>query len=394
MDITQWTTPGWKEHYRAPMKKFIEDMDGLFDFGHIWRINVLNMLDNYMSQNMISRDDIGAVCCACSYIGTKLFSRKMCSISDIKECVQSVDEYDIISNVKKIIHFYLKPMYNPFYGYRKICLLGQGNSKVFKIVFGEDCDKKYYAMKEFTNVDEEISCQFLQETRSLSILNDHPNCCTLRGAWCTANSCHAIFSLYPTSFTQFFHRHIDIDTIKYSLKGLLEIVSCAHSKNISHRDIKPVNIMFDSQDTLRLCDWDSSSYNLTQNSEIATNPICTLPYRAPELLINEDDMVYDACALDVWSVGCCFIYMVQHESLFNGNNAVHVLEKIISLRGNDVYYLKSFGKKRQKHDFSDELSEKLGPDGIDILDKMLTLNPSNRPTAAECLQHVFFTSIL
>jgi serine/threonine protein kinase len=69
-----------------------------------------------------------------------------------------------------------------------------------------------------------------------------------------------------------------------------------------HRDIKPENILIDSQNILKLADF-GLSRTISFNNTVLTQPVVTLWYRAPELLLGCDQYSF---SIDMWSVGCIF----------------------------------------------------------------------------------------
>jgi mitogen-activated protein kinase 1/3 len=56
-----------------------------------------------------------------------------------------------------------------------------------------------------------------------------------------------------------------------------------------------------------------------------TEYVVTRWYRAPELLLNSTD--YSA-AIDVWSVGCIFMELINRQPLFPGRDHMHQMRLI------------------------------------------------------------------
>jgi serine/threonine protein kinase len=85
---------------------------------------------------------------------------------------------------------------------------------------------------------------------------------------------------------------------------------------ITHRDIKPLNILINPESyEIKICDFGSAK----KLSEIEPNSssICALNYRAPELLFGNTS--YDSM-IDVWSIGCILGEMVLESVLFKADN--------------------------------------------------------------------------
>lgn len=98
------------------------------------------------------------------------------------------------------------------------------------------------------------------------------------------------------------------------LRGLKYI----HSANVIHRDLKPSNLLLNANCDLKICDFGLA--RPASENEFMTEYVVTRWYRAPELLLNSSD--YTA-AIDVWSVGCIFMELMNRRPLFPGRDHVH-----------------------------------------------------------------------
>jgi len=87
------------------------------------------------------------------------------------------------------------------------------------------------------------------------------------------------------------------------LRDIVSALRYAHSKGYYHKDVKPDNILIDSEDRAVLCDFHECERS---ESGCSTTPAGTLCFRPPETLALDHDDEYDLAAADVWSLGCTF----------------------------------------------------------------------------------------
>ncbi|GFG28398.1 hypothetical protein Cfor_12404, partial [Coptotermes formosanus] len=76
-----------------------------------------------------------------------------------------------------------------------------------------------------------------------------------------------------------------------------------HSARILHRDIKPGNLLVNSNCVLKICDFGLARVEEPDQSKHMTQEVVTQYYRAPEILMGAR---HYSAAVDVWSVGCIF----------------------------------------------------------------------------------------
>ncbi|KAK6926852.1 Protein kinase domain [Dillenia turbinata] len=179
------------------------------------------------------------------------------------------------------------------------------------------------------------------------------------------------------------------------LRGLKYI----HSANVIHRDLKPSNLLLNANCDLKICDFGLA--RPTSENENMTEYVVTRWYRAPELLLNSSD--YTA-AIDVWSVGCIYMELMNRKPLFAGNDHVHQMRLLTELLGtpteSDLGFVTNEDARRyirqlppHPHQALTNLFPHVHPLAIDLVDKMLTFDPTQRITVEEALAHPYLARL-
>jgi serine/threonine protein kinase len=116
--------------------------------------------------------------------------------------------------------------------------------------------------------------------------------------------------------------------LRNCIRDMLLGLKFMHSKNIAHRDLKPENIGFAFDGTAKILDMGSAKKleHGTRNSY----EICTLLYRAPELLLLNQNY---KCELDLWAVGCILAETINSSPLFFEADRNRLLMQIMSKMG-------------------------------------------------------------
>ena len=167
--------------------------------------------------------------------------------------------------------------------------------------------------------------------------------------------------------------------------------------------MKTANILVTKEGKLKLADFGLARAIEQQKFENQatkyTNRVVTLWYRPPELLLGE--RCYNK-AIDMWGAGCIMAELWTREPILKGNSEQSQLDLITSLCGSitpevwpDVDKLELFNKMVMRADLRRRVSERLGAyikdqHGLDLLDKLLTLDPKKRIDSDEALDHDFF----
>ncbi len=110
---------------------------------------------------------------------------------------------------------------------------------------------------------------------------------------------------------------------------LADALGYAHQRGVLHRDVKPANILFDSEDRVYLADFglakleSSSAAGLTRSTALLGTPA----YMAPEVAAGKDGTA--TVAGDIYALGAVFYELLARHAPFTAENVPTLLRKIV-----------------------------------------------------------------
>ncbi|KAL6610697.1 hypothetical protein ACP70R_040666 [Stipagrostis hirtigluma subsp. patula] len=268
------------------------------------------------------------------------------------------------------------------------------------------------AIKKIHNIFEHVSdaARILREIKLLRLLR-HPDIVEIKHIMLPPSrkdfkDIYVVFELMESDLHQVIKANDDLTKEHYQffLYQLLRALKDIHTANVYHRDLKPKNILANSNCKLKICDFGLArvAFNDTPTTVFWTDYVATRWYRAPELCGSFFSKYTPA--IDVWSIGCIFAEVLTGKPLFPGKNVVHQLDLMTDLLGTPSIdtisrvrnekarrYLSSM-RKKDPVPFSQKFPN-ADPMALKLLEKLLAFDPKDRPTAEEALRDPYFKGL-
>ncbi|XP_022873984.1 mitogen-activated protein kinase kinase kinase YODA, partial [Olea europaea var. sylvestris] len=259
--------------------------------------------------------------------------------------------------------------------WKKGKLLGRGTFGHVYVGFnsetGEMCAMKEVTLFSDDAKSKESAKQLGQEITLLSRLR-HPNIVQYYGSetvddklyiyleYVSGGSIHKLLQEYGI---------LGESAIRSYTQQILSGLAYLHAKNTVHRDIKGANILVDPTGRVKLADFGMAKH--------ITGQTCPLSFKgspywmAPEVIRNSKGC---SLAVDIWSLGCTVLEMALSKPPWSQYEGVAAMFKI--------------GNSKELPTIPENLSD----EGKDFVRLCLQRNPSQRPTAAQLLDHPFVKS--
>ncbi len=172
---------------------------------------------------------------------------------------------------------------------------------------------------------------------------------------------------------------------------VLEGLVFLHGKGYTHRDLKPDNLMVLDKHAKIV---DFGFVRNLESSEPITQVVVGLPYRAPELLLNNRE--YDS-GVDVWALACVIYLCAEGELPFRSNSEFELIHSIFSALNPSFRMLNILFSKfkiRPRKDTRRVLEFRNSPPSLrSLLSSMFQIDPRDRISAAQALDHEYFDCV-
>uniref|UniRef100_A0A7S0RHL1 Mitogen-activated protein kinase n=1 Tax=Pyramimonas obovata TaxID=1411642 RepID=A0A7S0RHL1_9CHLO len=240
---------------------------------------------------------------------------------------------------------------------------------------------------------------FLQE------MNNHENIIRLLNVLKAENDrdIYLIFEFMETDLHAVIRANILEEIHKqYTMYQLFKCLKFMHSAELLHRDVKPSNLLLNSECQVKLADFGLARSVAQLEEETSANPIltdyvATRWYRAPEILLGSTKYTF---GVDMWSSGCILGELLGGKPMFQGTSTMNQLDKIMEITGRPTQddidaiqspfaatMLESLPPVRARS--LRELFPTASPEAEDLLIRLLQFNPNKRINAEEALRHPY-----
>ena len=275
-----------------------------------------------------------------------------------------------------------------------------------KLVLIEKIEKAYNTTKKGKKVLKYLSLLYIL---------DHPNIVILKEIYIPDKTdyenAYLIYQDEGTDLERLINSNFDYfkdeKLIPWIIYQILKGLHYIHSLGIIHRNLKPSNILLDSECRAKITGF-GHAINHNSNYPMIGNisKKQSLSYQAPEVLLKNE---YYLEKTDLWSLGCIMAELYNKVipffdrfkcTKFRKKNQLFGIYKKLNIFSDDEIYKLSYDKNtnffaylEKKSDLKNTFQNCNNKYMIDLIEKLLCINPKNRISIIEASKHPFFDII-
>ena len=265
---------------------------------------------------------------------------------------------------------------DPSLDYKKLNFLGEGSFAAVYRVQNRITD----SVRAMKIINKSASCSAEDDKEIFNEINilrtlDHPNILKIFEFYSNKESYSIVTEL--CSGGELFQEIVDKGPFNenytaYVMFQILSAINYCHNMKIVHRDLKPENILIVDRDKnnyprIKICDFGTSK--MFEKGAIQRKLVGSSYYIAPEVLKKHYD---EKC--DLWSCGVILYILLSGRPPFGGENDKEIMERV------------ALGK----YDLQSSPFNKVSKSGIDLIQKLLIMEPKKRISAQDALLHPWF----
>lgn len=257
-----------------------------------------------------------------------------------------------------------------------------------------------------------IAKRTLREIRILRCI-DHDNIVKLQtllpieaSARSTFAEVYVVFEIMETDLATVIKskQTLALQHIQIFMFQIINALSYLHRCHVVHRDLKPRNILVNSNCCLKIADFGLSRIVLPLNNTKTasmTEYVTTRWYRAPEVLVGWHSYT---SAVDLWATGVILAELLGRKPIFPGIDSFNQLDLIILKIGKPsekfIQACRKFSCRNRLREFDARraigllnLYPTASTRTHNLLQKLLEMDPDHRITAELAAKHPFFTEV-
>ena len=265
---------------------------------------------------------------------------------------------------------------DPGLDYKKVNFLGEGSfAAVYRVQNRiTDSIRAMKVINKSSTCSEEDDKEIFNEINILRTL-DHPNILKIFEFYSNKESYSIVTEL--CSGGELFQEIVDKGPFNesysaYVMFQVLSAINYCHNMKIVHRDLKPENILITERDKngyprIKICDFGTSK--MFEKGAVQRKLVGSSYYIAPEVLKKKYD---EKC--DIWSCGVILYILLSGRPPFSGESDKEIMQQV------------AIGK----YDLKSSPFNKCSKSCLDLIQKLLIMDPKKRITAQEALSHSWF----
>jgi calcium/calmodulin-dependent protein kinase I len=254
--------------------------------------------------------------------------------------------------------------------------LGQGSFAVVKLGVPKD-GSPHVAIKIVDKKDVEFDAKAMEQEVAIMKKVDHPNCIKLHEVYDEKTKMYLVLDLVTGGelFDRIVARgHYTERDASGLLSQVLAAIGYLHSVGIVHRDLKPENLLYSTNDpaspkydVIKVADFGLAKI-IAGPADHSMSTTCGTPgYVAPEILEQKG---YGK-EVDLWSIGVIlYILLCGFPPFYDDNNSMLFM-----------------AIKKADYSFPSPYWDKVSKPAIDLIQKLLQLDPAKRLTIDEAMKH-------
>ena len=262
--------------------------------------------------------------------------------------------------------------------YKIITQLGQGTFG--KIYLVQDPNKQLFSMKKII-LSEELDVQSVIKEYRMCYKIKHPNVIKILGVYNNKldKTTYVVYVLMEVGLTDwekeiktYSDKHIEYTESELIniIKQLTSVLAFLQRKNISHRDIKPQNILVFKNNIYKIADFGEAKQIENISKSLVVNSLRGTELYMSPLLFNglrtgQVDIKHNMFKSDVYSFGLCILYACA-----TNNKPLYETRKFVEMNS-----VKKYISKLLRNKYSNKF--------IQLLCTMIEIHEKNRPDFIE-----------